>query len=77
MKNQWFLIRGDCLISLNRIWQNSRNVIRWPADVYTDKENEATYKCFTSETDFSSDSEYDEFANEIVSASDSIQHFLV
>ena len=30
----------------NRIWQDSRNTIRWPVDVYIDKENEATYKIY-------------------------------
>ena len=58
----------------NRILRDSRNIIRGPVD-----ENDAIYKKKKkkkdSETNFSSDSDCDEFANEIQFVGDILQPF--
>ena len=42
---------------------------------YINKENEATYKKIDSETDFPSDSDYDEVANDIPFMGNILQQF--
>ena len=58
------------------MWQNSRNTISWPVNVYRNKEfKDKLKKKMDSETDFSSDSDYNEFAHEILFVGDILLPF--